>query len=66
MQLVPDDNGIKLGGESDGGETIIDGGDTDASLSTSLDRALIDSFTSSQFSLSSISSSEMFGEQLPP
>ena len=60
------DVGIKVGGDSEEGEAIMDGGETDASLSTSLDNILMELCTFSLSSLSSISSSDIFGEQLPP
>ena len=64
--FADDDVGSKVGEDSDDGETSKDGGETDASLSMSLDNILIESCTCSVSSLSSISSSDIFGEQLPP
>jgi thiamine pyrophosphokinase len=66
--IVEDDEaGMKLDGESDDGEATMEGGDTEASLSTGLDNIRYELCTLSLSTVSSISSSEIFvGEQLPP
>ena len=66
FMFAEDEVGIKVGEDSDDGETSMEGGDTDVSLSMSLDSILIESCACSVSSLSSISSSDIFGEQLPP
>ena len=61
--FADDEVGIKDSGDSEDGEANIDGGDTDGSRSMLFVSIRIELCT---FSASSISSSEIFGEQLPP